>query len=99
MSVAEWSEVAIASFPFTPHDRCSWPFVAQSDGKKGVRLIVSESDVKSWLMPLNQAVFQHERIDFRRYLNPFDRRCCLQHLCGPRMEVADVLEIAVQPVT
>ena len=94
----KWPEVPVASFSLTTHDHRPWPFISESDGKKGIRLIIAETNVKPRLVSLNQAVLKHESIYFSCHLDPLHRRRCFQHLESARVKISSVLEIAVQPV-
>jgi|TARA_Y100000746_G_scaffold199079_1_gene182694 hypothetical protein len=70
--MTEGAEVPISPLSLSPHDHRSGPFVSLGDGQKWVGLVVTKTNVEAGLVPLDEAVLQHESIHFGRNFDPFN---------------------------
>ena len=95
--VAVRAEVPIPALAPTPNHHCSGPLVKEGDREERVRLVVSQPYVEPRLMPLDEAVLQHERLDLGGDLDPLNGRSRGDHLGGAWMPPGGIAEVAVQP--
>ena len=90
------SEVPVAALAPTAHDHGARPLVEQGHRQKRVRLVVAQPHVESRLVPLDEAVLEHERLDLSRHLDPLDGRSRGDHLRGTKGQAGGIAEVAVQ---
>ena len=90
------AEVPIPALATAAHHHRPRPFVKQRHRQERVRLVVSKPHVESRLMPLDEAVLEHERVDLGGNLNPLHRSGRGHHLGCPVMKPPRIPEVAVQ---
>ena len=90
-------EVPVAALAPTPYHHRPRPFVCQRHRQERVRLVVTQPDIEPRLMPLYEAVLEHQRFDLGGHLDPLDRGGRGHHLGGAMVQPSRVAEIAVQP--
>ena len=54
------------------HDYCARPFFVNGDRKKGIALVVAQSNVEARTMRLDEVVLQHQGLDLVADLDPLD---------------------------
>ena len=89
-------EVPVAALAPPAHDHGTGPLVCQGHRQERVRLVVAKPHVESRLVPLDEAVLEHERLDLGRHFDPFDRRGRGDHLRGAQRQAGGIAEVAVQ---
>ena len=77
----------------TAHHHRPWPLLVHRHRQERVRLVVPEPHVEPRIVLLDQRVLEHQRLDLVAHDRPLDRLCRLDHLPGPRMQVARRLEV------
>ena len=93
-----WVRAEIARAPSlgTTHNNCARIRLINGDRQKWIALVVTKSDIESWMVLLDQRMLKDQRFDFIAYLNPLNRLCCLHHRSCSRVELGRILEIIRQ---
>ncbi len=97
--VAVRTEVAHALAPQTAHDHRPRPLVVECDGEERIALVVAQPDVEARLVPLDQRVLEHQRLDVVADLDPLDGLGGRDHLRSSGRERGRALEVVREPLS
>ena len=97
VGVAVGAEVADALALLAAHDHGPGPLVVEGDGEEGVALVVPQADIEAGLVPLDEAVLEHEGLDVVADLDPLDALGRSHHLGRPRRQQGRVPEVVGKP--
>ena len=87
------SEVLGALALATTHHQRPRVLLVERDRQERVALVVAETNVEPRPVLLDEAVLEHQRLDLVADLDPLDRLGRRDHLRGPRVHVAWILEV------
>lgn len=94
-----WTKISRAFALATSHHHCSRPLLIYRYGQKWITLVVSQPNVESWRISIDQTMFKNQCFNFITYFYPFDTLRRLHHVARTRMQTFNLGEVAVDSRT